>query len=186
MESINIVGVRYPPNSVADSGHGGRLLPKGVRQPIITARKRSLGQGSMFTVVCLSTGGVPGLGGMPGPGGMPGLGGACSGGGCLVETPRVLRVVRMLLGGAWWKRPPDGYCCGWYASYWNALLFCNILPKNYMKMEEFETGEPPLDLPMKLLGNGIFQKKLPTIIQLGHDSSDFNLSWQYSNVSSFI
>ena len=54
-----------------------------------------------------------------------------------------------------------------------------------MKMKEFETGEPPLDLPMKLLGNGIF-KKLPTIIQLGHDSSDFNLSWQYSNVSSSI
>ena len=54
-----------------------------------------------------------------------------------------------------------------------------------MKMKEFEMGEPPLDLRMKLLGNGIF-KKLPTIIQLGHDSSDFNLSWQYSNVSSFI
>ena len=54
-------------------------------------------------------------------------------------------------------------------------------------MKEFEMGEPPLDLPMKLLGNGILKKKkLPTIIQLGHDSSDFNLSWQYSNVSSFI
>ena len=32
------------------------------------------------------------------------LGGVCSGG-CLVETPR------------------DGYCCGRYASYWNAFLF---------------------------------------------------------------
>ena len=31
--------------------------------------------------------------------------GACSGGGLLVEAPR------------------DHYCCGWYASYWNAFLF---------------------------------------------------------------
>ena len=37
--------------------------------PFITARKRSLGQGNMFTDVCLSTGGVPGPGG------------------CLVEIP---------------------------------------------------------------------------------------------------
>ena len=47
------------------------------------------------------------------------LGGACSGGcawfqgvpapgGCMVE-------------GTWW-RPPHGYCCGQYASYWNAFL----------------------------------------------------------------
>ena len=21
------------------------------------------------------------------------------------------------------QTPPDGYCCGWYASYWNAFLF---------------------------------------------------------------
>ena len=21
--------------------------------------------------------------------------------------------------------PRDGHCCGWYASYWNAFLFCN-------------------------------------------------------------
>ena len=26
-------------------------------------------------------------------------------------------------GGAWWRTPPDGYCCGRYASYWNAFLF---------------------------------------------------------------
>ena len=23
----------------------------------------------------------------------------------------------------WGRHPPDGYCCGWYASYWNAFLF---------------------------------------------------------------
>ena len=75
---------------------------------------------------CLLQGGT-GPGG-PGPGGgawswgvclLPGrcacswgvcllLGGACSRG-CLVETP-----------------PPDGYCCGRYASYWNAFLFLII------------------------------------------------------------
>ena len=37
-------------------------------------------------------------------------GGFCSwGGGCLVETP-----------------PRDGYCCGRYASYWNAFLFFSV------------------------------------------------------------
>ena len=37
---------------------------------VITARKRSLGHGNMFTGVCLSTG-VPGqVGGVPGPGGV--------------------------------------------------------------------------------------------------------------------
>ena len=35
-------------------------------------------------------------------------GGACSGGGVGVKTP---------------PPPADGYCCGWYASYWNAFLF---------------------------------------------------------------
>ena len=48
--------------------------------------------------------------GVPGPGGFLVLGGAWSRGwvsgsrGCLVEIP------------------PDSYCCGRYASYWNAFL----------------------------------------------------------------
>ena len=76
--------------------------------------------------VILLTGAVPGpAGGMPGPGrggvlvsgpkggsgprGDPGPGGgACSLGGG---------------GGVAWCRPPSGYCCGRYASYWNAFLF---------------------------------------------------------------
>ena len=80
----------------------------------LTAHKRSLGQGNMFTGVCLSTGGVPApggacLGGLVQGGSGPG-GGACSGVGlvlggvpaprvCLVETPRqlLLRTVRILL-----------------------------------------------------------------------------------------
>ena len=29
-----------------------------------------------------------------------------------------------------WGRPPDGYCCGWYASYWNAFLFVLAFHEN--------------------------------------------------------
>ena len=82
----------------------------------ITARKQSLGQGDMFTGVCLSTGGclvpwgwgawsrgvpAPGglvprgacsrgvwSGGVPGPGEVPAWGGGLVWEGCLVETPR--------------------------------------------------------------------------------------------------
>ena len=45
---------------------------------------------------------------------------ACSGGaapgGCLVDTP-----------------PPDGYCCGRYASYWNAFLLMNKDSTQFVK-----------------------------------------------------
>ena len=118
---------------------------------LFTARKRSLGQGNIFAPVCHSVHGgvwyggclvsegylvsggawsqvVPGLRwclvprggawswgvwsrGVPGPRGMPGLGG------CLI------------LGGAWWRPPRDGHCCGRYASYWNAFLFALFLLK---------------------------------------------------------
>ena len=97
---------------------------------IFTARKRSLGQGNIFTPVCHSVhrgGGLLGgclvqggsalgggdllLGGGAWPGGGVLLwGGSARGGGvpgprgCLVETS------------------PDGYCCRQYASYWNAFL----------------------------------------------------------------
>ena len=98
---------------------------------LFTARKRSLGQGNIFTPVChsvhgggmlsqhalqmvsqhaLQEGGVPGLGGS-GPGGVcsrgcvPGLGGSAA------------------RGGAWLNPPPDDHCCGRYASYWNAFLW---------------------------------------------------------------
>ena len=52
-------------------------------------------------------------GGVPGPRGCLLQGGACSEG-------------VWFWGDAWW-RPPEGYCCGWYASYWNAFLFGNYL-----------------------------------------------------------
>ena len=76
--------------------------------------------------------GGPGPGGVPAPRGeVPGWG-VCSQGGCLVSGGCLLPGGAwslggcLVLGGAWW-RPPDGYCCGWYASYWNAFLLCKIL-----------------------------------------------------------
>ena len=76
--------------------------------------------------VILFTGGVPGLGGclvlggawsqggawswgVPGPRGVPGLG-------CVPGPGGVWS------GGAWGRPPRDGFCCGQYASYWNAFL----------------------------------------------------------------
>ena len=61
-------------------------------------------------------GGVPAPGGVSGPGGIPAPGG---GGGCLLPGE----------GGAWWRPPRDGYCCGRYASYWNAFLLSEIFSR---------------------------------------------------------
>ena len=77
-------------------------------EAIFTSRKRSLGQGNIFTSVCqefCSQGDACSQGGCLLPGGVW-AGGVPGPGGCPVETP-----------------PPDGYCCGRYASYWNALLW---------------------------------------------------------------
>ena len=55
--------------------------------------QRSCGKVMVLQVsVILFTGGGSGPGGVPGPWGMPG------------------------------RDPPDGYCCGRYAAYWNAFL----------------------------------------------------------------
>ena len=87
--------------------HHLHKLSQGVQSPkfllfsIFIARKRSLGQGNMFTPVCHSVhGGVAwSRRGVPGPGGPGG------------------------------DTFPDGYCCGRYASYWNAfLLFFENVP----------------------------------------------------------
>ena len=92
------------------------------------------GWGCMVPGGCLLRGGG-GPGGVYGPrgcllpgGGVHGPRGVPAPGGC----------VCMLLGDAWprgcllpggcawsgstWRRPPHGYCCGLYASYWNAFL----------------------------------------------------------------
>ena len=62
--------------------------------------------------------GVPGPGGVSARRGVPGAEGICSQGGGGWSS-----------GGAWSggvvETPRDGYCCGRYASYWNAFLFGN-------------------------------------------------------------
>ena len=76
-----------------------------------------LRQGYVFTGVCdsVNSGVVPGPRGVLGPGGVPGPGvpGPGGMGACTPGVP----------GGD----PPDGYCCGRYASYWNAFLFTLFL-----------------------------------------------------------
>ena len=78
------------------------------RLAIFTARKRSLGQGNIFTPVCHS---VHGGGGVPVPRGACSRGSACSRGVPALGVP----------GGD--PPTPDSYCCGRYAPYWNASLF---------------------------------------------------------------
>ena len=63
----------------------------------VTARKRSLGQGNMFTGVCLSTGGVCMV-----PGGAWSLGGSMVPEGCMVLGEGMHGPGGcMVLGGAW-------------------------------------------------------------------------------------
>ena len=60
--------------------------------------------------------------------GVPGPRGGLVRGGCLVPGRGVWsRGVPDPGGGAWWRSPRDGYCCGRYASYWNAFLFTIIV-----------------------------------------------------------
>ena len=81
----------------------------------ITARKRSLGQGNIFRSVCQE---FCSQRRVSAPGGCLLLGGAWSGGVCSREA-----VCLFLGGGCLVETPLDGYCCGRYASYWNAFLF---------------------------------------------------------------
>ena len=78
-----------------------------------------------------SRGGVPAPRGVPAPAGCLLWGrGACSGGGW-VETP-----------------PADGYCCGRYASYWNAFLFILSTGRGvYPRMQWAGGVQPPRGRP---------------------------------------
>ena len=115
----------------------------------VHARKRSLPPANevwgkvIFSEACVKNSvhrGVPGWG-VSAPGGVPGLGGCLVWGGLLpggVSTlggawsGGCLLVGCLLLRGAWSGRvcsggvpggdPPDGYCYGQHASYWNASL----------------------------------------------------------------
>ena len=119
---------------------------------IVTARKRSLGQGNIFTPVCHSvhSGGMCGCWGVCAlmPGGVHGCGGACMvaggvcawlWGACMVAWEGVwlpggmhgCRGACMVAGGHAWLL--GGACVGYdeirsmsgrYASYWNVFLFC--------------------------------------------------------------
>ena len=112
---------------------------------LITARKRSLGKGNIFIGACqefcpqggawswgvCSQGGgcVSAPEGCLLPGGVPwSRGDVCSGGcllpGCLLPGGCLVRGVGVFSQGV-----PGGYCCGRYASYWNAFLFYTVFGK---------------------------------------------------------
>ena len=146
---------------------------------LITARKRSLGQGNIFTRVCqefCSQGGlVPGggwswgawLGGV----GVPGPGGVCSRGVPGEEPPL----------------PRDGYCCGRYASYWNAFLLMWVFDK-FHHCEKF-TGTISFTLTMGvfLLHSAATGKSEPvdSVPYIGRDSETemprrrYSRAWNY-------
>ena len=74
--------------------------------------------------------GVSAPGGMPGPRGVSAPGVSVPGGGCLlwggVPGPGKRGVV--VSQHALRQTPGrDGHCCGRYASYWNAFLFCVVM-----------------------------------------------------------
>ena len=60
-----------------------------------------------------------------------------------VSRPTPGEVSRPTPGGcipACTEADPRGYCCGWYASYWNAFLFGKMFTKNCMKIKEIGPG----------------------------------------------
>ena len=114
---------------------GGELqFTKGIHQPtIITTRKRSLGQGNIFTSVCqefCSQGGMPHciLGYHPRPG---------------KEKPRATQTP--LHSACWEIRSTSGR----YASYWNAFC-CIFIPQKLHGNERIwtERGRVPTAHPM--------------------------------------
>ena len=95
---------------------------------IFTARKRSCGK-VMFLQVCviLFTGESGPGGGLPGPRGIWSRGSGTRGGGVWSQGCLVLGGGGCLVLGVTGGEPPDGYCCGRYASYWNVLLLILFL-----------------------------------------------------------
>ena len=92
---------------------------------VVIPRKRSFGQDNIFTPVCHSVHG--------GGGCYPNMHCRCYPSmpcrGCTIPAciaggiPLYLAWGSALGGGLVETPPPDGYCCGQYASYWNAFLF---------------------------------------------------------------
>ena len=103
----------------------------GTAHPIITVRNEVAKVMFLQVSVCPRGGGAW-SDGVSAPRGVPGLGEVSASGGCLLWGVPDLGDV-LLPGGGWypsmhWGRPPqrDGYCCGRYASYWNAFLYFTI------------------------------------------------------------
>ena len=165
---------------------GSKIFPGG-HQPIITARKRSLGQGNIFTSVCQefhphggsacsqgvwfrAEGGASSGGSGPGGVSRPTPKGEVEGDQVQAHTrggnwggsgpdphPRgKLRGIRSRptpkgeIEGDQVQAPhptPDGYCCGRYASYWNAFLFGIIFAENCMKIKNIGLRGPLPPIP---------------------------------------
>ena len=91
---------------------------------VITARKRSLEQGNVFTRVCHSVHGVSVQGGLC-PGGSRSRG-LCTGGWVSVQGGLSSRGSLSRGEGFCQEYPPCMVKSGRYASYWNAFLFCEM------------------------------------------------------------
>ena len=115
----------------------------------ITTRKQSLGQGNVFTGVCLSTGGVPlGLGGVPlGPGGVHTPHGHTH---LWTHTPPWTHT---LFPPPW---TPPTVNSGRYASHWNAFLWCDetttiwVLTHWWTRVKLFKPWKPLVLCPQQL------------------------------------
>ena len=59
-------------------------------------------------------------------------------------------------GGAWWRHPRDGYCCGRYASYWNAFLWKKSLTRKVtwyllkLSFADIYSGQMPFRISFKI------------------------------------
>ena len=102
---------------------GGSITVFQPQKDLLLPPATKLGQGYIFAGVCDS---VNGGGVLPGGVLPPGGEGASSG----RDTSSLGGSVP---GGAWWRHPRDGHCCGRYASYWNAFLFSKIFAENWIK-----------------------------------------------------
>ena len=69
-------------------------------------------------------------------------------------------------GGSVWRPPssPDGYCCGRYASYWNAFLFCflssDVLSNSLFELCNNFTGHTLLSSTMPELDLIAMEKEI--------------------------
>ena len=112
------------------------VCPQGGGHPSTPCRRypsmpcsRSLGVVSQHALQQVSGGGIPACLAAGLQGGACSRGGACSWG---VPVPRGVPPPRGpapkgVCGGDPLPRPADGYCCGQYASYWNAFLLAYYL-----------------------------------------------------------